>query len=669
MSETAAKIFFALICAAFLFNAGFMVYALLRRLLAAGRARAAAYSLAAAAAMGLWLWAFSGVAPRGGYDNEHDISYLCMSVFSPGGASFIRHGKEAAPLVADGAADLLSGYSLPAVLVKNKALMFASALLVFCAALLAGAGLPAAVLAFVLYAFSFLSGIAASTFSTTPANMFFLASALCAAAYLRREEAGAGGLAWFCAAFFLVWTSRYELAPLAGLAFAAAPGLRGWKRVLGSKAAAPLLAAVLLAAAAWGALALLPGSYNGPAEFEPVSLFKNLRYHLAEKNLSFAFGTGTPAVLVAAGLALLAAAASVLRGGRAARPWGAALGAACVYTAAIFSTRDLYPLHFARHQLYFFVPFIALFAAALRFAWGSASGAAGSAAKWSALLAFCAWYAAAGRSSALALNRELRTNDIEWGLLAEASRGWPEGCRLLFPGNDNRALLLRKYFPAEGSREDRLDGCRVKYLPPAAADFGTDREAPPQGYNPFSAQYREAAGPLFERRFVHKFYTVFSDRETREELPQTAGFYRSGTAADKAWQLNGRGFGLLKAGEFSGAERMFRDAAGIYPPCDVCRMNLAAVLSLSGRGKAALLELGRPDFKPVGAAAAGLAASLRAAASGERAGAQDGLRRVLGYNKSGVFPEMAETYLWLFRRADGGGLLSEARSPDVQGGH
>lgn len=650
MSRGAAVLFSLLIGGAFLLNLWFLALRLRAWAAAAGRRRALLAALAACAALLVWLAAFSKVTVRGGYDNEHDISYLSMSVFSRMGALSLIHGKEAAPLFADGAVDLLTGYSLPAQLRKNKLLTFASGLLLFAAARLAGFGLPAAALAACLYLFSFLTGLNAATMSTTPANLFFFMSALLAAASLRGGRGGLPGLAWFCAALLLVWTSRYELAPLAGLALLAAVAGPGGGGMIRRPAALLLLGATGLACLAWGRAIGLLDMYNGPLPAQIAQLMDNVAYHLGKRNFSVFLPVGEDAAVWAAAAAAAAALAGAALRDRPRLVGLLALLAGCAYAAVIFSTRDFYQLHFMRHQLYFSLPFILLAAAALEACWRGGGAAAAHRAGWGLLAVFCLAYAFANVGAAARLEPQQRTNDREWGLLLEAARGWPAGCYALFPAWDNRGLLLRKYFPAAPDSLPEGGACFLKYVPPSAAAF-SQAGAPPQAYNPFSPVYREGGAPVFERSFIHRFNTVFVGLETREKVPQRAGFYRAETPADRAWLLNDRGMALLRHQKLERAEAALREAVRTDPRCEVCRLNLAAALVFGGRPGEARKELADPRCRPDSGVGLLLVRGLASASVGAGAEAEADFLEVSQASRSGVFPVMAASWLHLLREA------------------
>ena len=90
-------------------------------------------------------------------------------------------GKEISPLITDALSDAVSGFSLGAILVKNRSLMFLSAVQLFACLLKLGLEQSSAFHGFALFYFNFLAFLNGNAFSTTAANVFFLLSSLAAA--------------------------------------------------------------------------------------------------------------------------------------------------------------------------------------------------------------------------------------------------------------------------------------------------------------------------------------------------------------------------------------------------------------------------------------------------------------------------------------------------------
>ncbi len=562
------------VCAAFLVNAGFLA----AELLAQARDRAwkknPGPALLLAAALGC-AFVFSGsVSPRGGYDNEHDFKYLSAVFFGAEHAPELLRDKEVSPLLTDALNEALAGRSLGNVLLKNRACMALSAVLLFACLLRLGLGLSAAFLGLALFSFNFLAALNGNTFSTTAPNVLYLLSAIYAAISFETDRRDLKGLAWALAALFLVWTGRYELAALPALLLASSllrsgGALRELAARPGAKAAAAaLLLLALFLSAAWGLLVLARGSYNGPSLGEALKVLPHLRYQLGDRNLGLLLpgAAGLTPYLAAAAFALTCRAAWLSK--RRGRPaFCAVLLAWALYVSAVFKPLDLFPLHFMRHQLYFFIPFVFLAAAVWSAVWEKLAARPAAWAKWTVLAGFCALYLQANVRAARSLETELRTNDREWALLLKASEDWPGNCALIYPVRDTRYFLLRKYFPLEEGRGGSGASCCLKYLPPVYQVFSDADVLPGWSYRPASPSYAPPGGKAFlQASFSHRFYTIFGS-ETRKELPVRLGFYYADGPADRAWLLNRDGLGSLEYGVFGEAEKKFRRALALAPDC------------------------------------------------------------------------------------------------------
>ncbi|HAH31207.1 MAG TPA: hypothetical protein DCL44_02715 [Elusimicrobia bacterium] len=532
---------------------------------------------------------------RSGYDNEHDFQYLSVSFFKAGSAHEVMSVKEASPLFTDAAVDLISGHSLKAVIWKNRALFLASVWLLFSALLLCGLGLDSALAGAGLLGFNFLGLLNSNSFSTTSANLFIFTLALYALAPFLNEESrteesrgaqGAGRRLGLLACGWLLLTARYEL--FIALCAICVPLLAcgRLKGLYARKSAWPALLVFLTLCAAWGIRLCLTNAYNGPTLFTP---FRNFAYQLGARNLGMVMPFFSGAVLsLAAGAFTLILCAAFLEKGRRSFYFGAAasLFAWLAFFSIIFIPIDLYPLHFMRHQLYFFVPCAILGA----FAWEAGTGLARTGASRLFFLVLCAGlavYAFFNFRCAVSLNGELRTNDREWQLLEEARGKWPPNTALVYPEGDNRSALFEKYFPL-------LDGCGgppgqkfIKYLPPSAFIFKKKAVICSDSYSPGENNYMPAGSrPWLERTFSHRFYTMWDD-ETRKPVVLRFGFYHADSGADKAWIFERKASCLIRAGLNKEARSILQEAVKADPDCGPCRYGLAAASLFSGRTTAA----------------------------------------------------------------------------------
>lgn len=587
MSEPLEYFFWLAVLAAFLVNAWFLGADLLAWARSAGTRRKAAAAALLAGAFVCGQLFFSGVSPRGGYDNEHDFQYLGSEFFKPSPVRSVFYGKELSPLVLDGIGDAVSGYSLAAVPAKNRLLVFLAAVLLFACLRRLGLGLSASFFGFSVFYFNFLTALNGNTFSTTPGNLFCLGSALYAAAAFDGGRRGYAGLLWALCGIFLVFAGRYELAVLPalllGVSLARQGGaLRGMMSERGARRRSmAALCGALALCGAWLWLVVGRDPYNGPPGREILRPWVHFMYQLWENNLAIALRLPALAVPLAAGAAfLLICYRALAAGDRRRTAYCALLAAWAVYVSVIFSTHAEYPLHFMRHQLYFFVPFVFLAA----FAWEAAWGARFARLKWLALAAFCAVYLRANAAAALSLEGEMRSNDLEWQLLLKASRDWPRGCALAYGPQDSRRGVLMKYFPLlRGDCFTAVPACVYKYVPVHCQVFSGPENGRPEGCTgPWLPSGIPPGRPLAEASFEHRFYTVFRDSETRSPVPVRAGFYPATGPADRALLLNGEGLCLLETGSPAGAAAKFRAALSLDPSCADCELNLAASLALGG---------------------------------------------------------------------------------------
>jgi len=204
-----------------------------------------------------------------------------------------------------------------------------------------------------------------------------------------------------------------------------------------------------------------------------------------------------------------------------------AIGAWAAYFSFIYKPQDYYPLHFMRHQLYYFVPFVYLFALGADGAETLASRlpGRGKTAVYALCAALLASYAALNALAVLRLNSERRTNDLELEFLASVQRDWDPACVVYCPDDGHhRKYLLKKYFPSADVCSGNGFSCLLKYVSPVPEIFRDDAVRAPA---------KKAAGgaPWRAISFRHAFYTstVMIEtgvRETQEPLPLTIGFFR-----------------------------------------------------------------------------------------------------------------------------------------------
>lgn len=592
---------------------------------------------------------------RGGYDNNHDFLSLGTTFFT-GRPLVYNLFKEYSPLFTDGISDILSGCSLQAVLWKNRLLPVLSIFVFYAGLRRLGAGLAASAGGTALLFLNFLSPLNASSFSTTSANMFiWLLSLLALFDAHATGRLGAGSLAWIASSTILVIAARFEFLPanlliLAAL-FISKPAPE--KRALLKPANLLLIISATCLFALWGARAL--SGDPGRMVRDPLSPVQHLVSQLGERNLGVLSGANPPSAEnpgpqappqaggAAAALSwafILASLAGAALGGfadgeKAKRyaVFAALLALWLVYFSMIFSSADHYPLHFMRHQLYFFLPCAYLFALGLDGLENAARRlpAPGVKAFQVLLTLLLASYAFLNARAAFGLNGALRTNDRELALLMEAQRDWEPGCLAVYPElvqSDARAGLLAKYFPVMRNCEGGQGQCLLKYVSPEPAIFAA-REASPL------AQKRLLAGTEGEAwraiSFRHSFYTILNRPggaleqrlETAEPVPLNIGFFRLDySGRDKAFLESAAGVCAFKAGDYGKAKAKFSEAVKEDPSCLNCKFLLAASEAAAGGGRTASAILGEIDRASAGALAPAHRALIRDLAGGNLAGAE-----------------------------------------------
>ena len=469
---------------------------------------AAAFCLAAA------------VPVRSGYDNNHDFISLGNRFFDLNLAPLLSF-KEISPLFTDAVSDLLTGRSLAGLLNKNRLLLCASALVLYGTLRRFGFGKPVAGLACVFFGFNFLALLNAGSFATTMANVFIvLVSVFAAAEVHATARVGARELFWVFSSLVLVLCARYEFLPAVVLLSGAVLARAAWRGTLEFSVFNLGLSAVSLSIL--GLCAFHISSVATPVYLAGTpGPFANLKHYLWTGNLGLIAGVQPfAAKLSACAAALLAAAGWALNREKLGRNSAALLLLSlwAVYFSFIYGPRDQYPLHFMRHQLYFFLPFVYLFALGL-------DGAADVLRFFKFNRALKYGFAALGASlyiylnarAAFSLNGEHRTNDIELEFLMKSQSEWKKDCRVVYPEKDDRRRLLEKYFPFDREDGRGSGACRLNYISPAPAVFKEGGPALPKAVNR-PAAWRSVS-------FEHSFYTVWEERETREPVPVTIGFY------------------------------------------------------------------------------------------------------------------------------------------------
>ncbi len=555
------------------------------------------------------LYLASALPVRSGYDNDHD--FMCLgSRFFNLNLSQLLSFKEISPLFTDAVSDLLTGRSLAGILWKNRLLLPAAAFLLYAGLRRFGLGKPAAGLACVFFGFNFLALLNANSFATTLANVFILFMSLFAAAEVyAAAEVGIKELLWVFSSMLLVLSARYEFLPAVALIFAAVmarAARRGTLKFSAAGLSVSAAALLLLGVCAFYIKSVSPsGQLNGA--FEP---FHNLAGNLWTRNLGVIAGGHRYAVLLlVCSIAALATAGAVIgRGKLAVKAAFTVLALWAGYFSCIYKPMDLYPLHFMRHQLYFFAPFVFLLALAL-----DAAGDiplvlnSGKRLKYGLALLAALFYAYLNAKAVLSFNGERRTNDIELEFLMKAQGGWSNDCAVVYPVLDARYNLLEKYFSLR-RESGQATGCLLRYVSPAQAVF---KEAPADmfKYGPLKAGESSAAWKALT--FTHAFYTARPGIENRSPFPLTIGFFTMTGKDDRSLLEYMKASCAFKSGDYRAASEEFEKAVKDTPACAACGYYAGLSRLLAGRSAAgelaALKKLSaglRPEYYELAVSAA-----------------------------------------------------------------
>jgi tetratricopeptide (TPR) repeat protein len=545
---------------------------------------------------------FPSVTVRGGYDNNHDIEYLSRSFFDIKQVNLIMGAKEASPLITDGISDIISGFSLETILIKNRVLVFFSALILFALLLKLRLDFSAAILGFGLFYFNFLTILNANTFTTTSSNVFFFLSSLFALVCFQSEKKNIKtNIIWVLSAMFLVLTARYELFIVSLLGFVTVVGIyiKERKVRLDFLKAHSFFSVGLVAyfgiCFLW--LISLAGSipYNGPDIANALNLFGNFKYQFIERNAAFFMAQASLLIPL---LLLLSFFIILFRGLRDKEKFFrnsvivAFLVFWIIYFSMIFVPLDLYPLHFMRHRFYFLLPFVILFPFAMD------SGIFFLKSKWAVkiirplfLIILLIAYISANIFAVKSLQKERRTNDIELEFLSKAQKELANKYSVIYPAFNSKFFLLKKYFPFYKDCSRFREARYIKYLSPEKFIMKEKGDII-QKYHPLKSNYiAKDNDPALKISFKHKFYTMFSDREAREEIPIEMGFYYADNFKDRAWISNSKGSCSFKSGRLDEALKYFKAAVQIDPKCIVCAYNASATYAFLGREKEALIAI------------------------------------------------------------------------------
>lgn len=472
----------------------------------------------------------AGVPLRSGYDNEHCFGLLASSYAKPHNWLGIVMGKEVSPTIGFAFVDLLSGNSLEGIVSANKLLVPVCALLLGAALLELGAGFAGAIAGCGLYSLNFLALLNSHTVSTTNWNMFFVLCAVLSASRLAMGKNCLADFAWYFCSMILVLSGRFEFFPVLLLPLLPALRFVGWKGA--DKRVWILLALWCLCCLLWVLQLRHISPANGAINLRAI--YNNVEYHLGSKNLSLLSGVSSSFWAYAA-LGLLAVFTAWGMWLAWKRDWSFLVPVWLVSWglgfASIFVPLDRYPLQFIRHDLYFFLPFCLLAGLGAGLLTRRLTGWR-SYACVGVTVALLAFYAKANVRTALSLNNELRTDDIEWQFLMTAKRNWPANCRATTT-DTTRSLILMRYFPYAYSDESLNGQCLLFYKTVRGDIFSrAGVQIYSKGGQKSLSVFVNYDSPWLEQRFFHRFYTMWTnsdgyvfDKEEVRPIPLTLGFY------------------------------------------------------------------------------------------------------------------------------------------------
>jgi len=486
-------------------------------------------AMAAFSALFLLMFHFSASVPlRSGYDNEHCFGMLSFSALKVSHWPIIIKTKEVSPVIGFGLADLMGGTSLTGVAVVNRLLGPVCALLAGAALFEMGAGFAGALAGAGLLGLNFLSILNSHAFSSTNWNMFFVLCAVLSGARLAAGKNALPDLAWFFSSTLLVLAGRFEFFPVLLLPLLPALVRTDWKR--GWKRIGAALILWFICCAAWVLMLKQTAPRNGWVALRDI--YGNTAYHLGLNNFSVFTGVNDYfwaktwlAVVIAA--VLLGIWLVWKRDRRFIVPlW---LSAWALFFASIFMPLDKYPLHFMRHDLYFFLPFSLLAGVLVGYIADLCGlGYRLAVAPVAILLVI---YSYGNLKAASSFDTYLRTNDIEWQFLVTARKNWPANCRATTTDH-YRAYLLMHYFPYAYSNATLEGKCLLFYRTPRGDIFSKAKSKPmPDQYIP-SSIFIDYSSPWLHHNFRHRFYTIWAnagpegfDAEETAPIPLTLGFY------------------------------------------------------------------------------------------------------------------------------------------------
>lgn len=465
----------------------------------------------------------SFINARGGYDNNHD--FLCLSYdFLTENKYNLFNFKEVAPLFTDTITNIISSYSLKAILVKNVILSVVSMSLFYLGLKTVCKNSVISATITVLLFLNFNTALSAKSFATTQSNiLIFITSYLSIFNAFTKKTLSRNPITWVITTLILVTATRIEFVPVNLLLIATLIiykvkakdffFLKRWNQYLIGIGIAFMI------------IFGLQAIKDNPARLlnQNSSLMTNINFHLSGNNLSVirgyfpkysvhTFNKIDKLDKINTSIFLLIAIPGILifcfkhdDDQKVIFYLTTPIIIWCFYFAYIFFPQSNYPLHFTRHHLYFFIPFCLLQFIALN---GYFNIFKNKTTLKILCCLFCGVYFALNVRAEIALNKQMRTNDIEWNFLLNSKESnICSNAKIYFNDNDLKSHVVRRYFKPNKN---------------------TDKKCYFISSYPFIFNLKTAIPDditeLYTIRFHHKFYTTMPN-EKKGSIPLTIGFF------------------------------------------------------------------------------------------------------------------------------------------------
>lgn len=464
---------------------------------------------------------------RGGYDNQHDYNFLSMRMDDT-----IFSTKEISPIFFKEAVNKVSYFSLNAVLLSNRLLSVLSLLLFFAMLHSAGAGKYGSIAGSALLFLNFQHLAGVSSFCSTSINVFILIGAMSAILSVDVEKKiGTGQIAWIFSACCLAAMARVEHIPMLFILgmFVLVMAIIRKNSVFKSFKSMSLVV--------FGVSVLIFLFYFQLSEYKNLKLLHScvpidvlteqligetifpLFSFSPEKLLPFQTDNINKCFYVSCAFViifLLIKYAFGIKKWKITRFSGEAfsLMLCSLYFMCIYVHQDEYPLQFVRHRIYLLTPLCAMAAFAVENMISDLDTKLRNKRNCAYILAaFLSVYFLLNLKTVIALNSQLRTNDIELSLLASAQKDF-QGKYNIY--SDKLNIFMDRYF------NNDFGNSHIRYI--SAIELSSREYL-------LGKDISDSCVPLKKWKFVHRFFT-YEPEETRDPITIEPGFYLCVKAED-----------------------------------------------------------------------------------------------------------------------------------------